>query len=560
MINRRSFLKTTALAAPLGLMRPVEIHAVQSGKPAGYFGVHPFVENHPEAVFIMFTHVDVKTNSEANKSEGERFSRSVFIPRDSSGFPASNLIPIKPNITGGGGNTFDTMGIITDPFFVEGVIEGMKGLGIQGKQFHLREVNCKDWEHHVYYPIARRTGADLHNMNGRVNGINNERLADWTKTPAVISDDELQWVDVPNGMVFRKIPYLRPINSPDTFLLNIAKFKAHSMGLTLCCKNFQGAVANGYQHFCQKMKSVMNMSPEHRNPNVEKDIEASLKRHVATLPRWNRPVKKDDDPSRTPVDVYDTVCQEIWTHRTLDSLSATRFGLHVVEGIYARDGNFSRGPNPEGNEDNPKGNAWDYMTNIIIFGMDPFRIDIVGKWLGGHEPGNFGLFHIAMERGMLDVLNPMNVPVYLWEDGQAVPKPVTWFTRTPLRSYYLHKDFDGRKEPFWHLVNEPFDYGTVTEKKPSYPSKPGTGVFAQCCPTASYPLLPIEYDLPEKGTMMLEILNSKGETVTVLVNAIAERGYYMASWDTSTFESGTYAYRFRFNDYSETRELALKKS
>ena len=49
-----------------------------------------------------------------------------------------------------------------------------------------------------------------------------------------------------------------------------------------------------------------------------------------------------------------------------------------------------------GNEDNPRGKAWDYMTNILIFGMDPLRVDLIGKWLGGHEPGNFGLFHIAI--------------------------------------------------------------------------------------------------------------------------------------------------------------------
>ncbi|MFC1694071.1 DUF362 domain-containing protein, partial [Candidatus Latescibacterota bacterium] len=413
MRNRRNFIKTAALAANMGILNPSYVYAARTRKTTGYFGVHPFVEEHPEAVFIMFTDVDVKTNSEANKKEGERFANEVIIPKDKSGIPVSYMIPIKPNITGGGGNTYETMGIITDPHFVEGVIEGMEKLGISKKQFHIREVNCSNWKKHVYYPIARRTGADLHNMNGRVSGIDNERLSKWSRSNDVISEDELQWVDVPHGVVFRKIPYLWPINAPDTFLLNIAKFKAHSMGLTLCCKNFQGAVANGYQHFCQKMGSVMTLPPEHRNPNVERDYEAYMKRHVATLPRWDRPINS----STNWVDHYDTVCQEIWTHRTLDSLSVTNFGLHVVEGIYGRDGNFSPGPNPEGNENSPKGKAWDYMTNILIFGKDPFRVDIVGKWLGGHEPGNFGFFHIAMERGMLNVLNPMNIPVYHWHNN-----------------------------------------------------------------------------------------------------------------------------------------------
>jgi hypothetical protein len=560
MLNRRTFIKTSALAAQAGMLKPAKVFAERTRKNTGFFGVHPFVENHPDAVFIMRTNVDVKTNAKANKSEGEKFSKEVIIPKDSTGIPTSHLIPIKPNITGGGGNTYESMGIITDPHFVEGVIEGMKTLGISKKQFHLREVNCSDWKKHVYYPIAKRTGADLHNMNGRVRTIENERLSSWSRNNEVIDDDELEWVDVPDGVVYRKIPYLRPVNSKDTFLLNIAKFKAHSMGLTLCCKNMQGAVANGYQHFCQKMGSILTMPPEHRNPNVESDYEELMKRHTVTLPRWNRPIKAEDAPNRTGVDFYNPICQELWTHRTLDSLSVTKFGLHVVEGIYGRDGNFGPGPNPLGEEDNPNGKAWDYMTNILIFGMNPFKVDVVGKWLGGHEPGNFGFFHIARERGMLDDFNPMNVPVYEWENGAAVRKPLTSFTRTPLKTYYLQNDHHGGTEKYWHLVNEPFDYGTLGYVKPAYPSHPEAAVFTQGTPTADNPRIAIQYGVPEKGGAMLEILNDKNETVKVLVNAVRDRGYHMASWNIESFGSGNYSYRYRFNDFIETGDILLQKS
>ena len=36
------------------------------------------------------------------------------------------------------------MGIVTDAFFVEGVIKSLKELGIASGQFHIREVNCPD--------------------------------------------------------------------------------------------------------------------------------------------------------------------------------------------------------------------------------------------------------------------------------------------------------------------------------------------------------------------------------------------------------------------------------
>ena len=123
MLNRRHFMKTAALAAAAGAAKPVDVFAARTRKTTGYFGVHPFVEQHPEAVFIMFTDVDVKTNAEANKREGLKFAGEILIPKDDSGIPVTHMIPIKPNITGGGGNTYDTMGIITDPHFVEGVIE-----------------------------------------------------------------------------------------------------------------------------------------------------------------------------------------------------------------------------------------------------------------------------------------------------------------------------------------------------------------------------------------------------------------------------------------------------
>jgi hypothetical protein len=321
----------------------------------------------------------------------------------------------------------------------------------------------------------------------------------------------------------------------------------------------QGAVGNGYQLFCWKMRSPLFLPPEHRNPNLQKDFEASFKRHVATIPRWDRPINPDA-ASKDIRDEYDPVCQEIWTHRTLDNISSTKFGLCVVEGIYGRDGDFSIGPNPEGNENNPRGKAWDYMTNILIFGKNPLRVDIVGKWLGGHEPGNFGLFHIAMERGILDVLNPLNIPVYFWENGQAVRKPLAWFDRTPLKSFYLQRNYNGGTEPFWHLCNEPFDYTKVSEEKLTFPSRPGARVLSGVGQNPSYSRISLEYRVPRRENVMLEILDAQGATIAIPVMAIRDEGTHLASWDTDSFESGKYTWRFRCGDYRETGEIHLQRS
>src|SRR5512136_1154215 len=99
MFSRRDFLKSSPLlCGSVGFMSPASIFAAAS-KPSGYFGVHPFVEQHPEAVFIMRTHVDYKTNSEACKRAGLDLGRSVLVPMDETGIPVTRDIATKPNLT-----------------------------------------------------------------------------------------------------------------------------------------------------------------------------------------------------------------------------------------------------------------------------------------------------------------------------------------------------------------------------------------------------------------------------------------------------------------------------
>jgi hypothetical protein len=248
---------------------------------------------------------------------------------------------------------------------------------------------------------------------------------------------------------------------------------------------------------------------------------------------------------------------ELWAHRTIDNHAASPMGLHIIEGIYGRDGDFNNGPNPFGNENNYDGRAWDYMTNIVIFGKSPYLVDIVGHWLGGHEPGNFGLFHIAMERGKLGVMNPMHIPVYEWQDGIAVRRPLTSFTRTPLRSFYLQQR---TKEPLWHLCNEPFDYSRVSEKKLRIPANPTTRVLNQHYPNANNPRLAIEFSVPERGWALVEILDPNGNNLEVISNAICEAGYHMAAWNTAKYASGSFRYRLRYNGYCEVHDFVLNKA
>ena len=98
---------------------------------------------------------------------------------------------------------------------------------------------------------------------------------------------------------------------------------------------------------------------------------------------------------------------------------------------------------------------------MLIFGRDPFRVDIIGTWLAGHEPGNFGLFHIARERGLTTVVNPWEIPVYLWNRYSPQPLYLRDMKRTPLVTPYLRRDYNGQNEAEYHLVDEPLDYRSI---------------------------------------------------------------------------------------------------
>lgn len=403
-----------------------------------FFRLHPEIEAHPEAVFIKQTQVAAKTDDAAKLQEGRRLAQELFVFGTPSGIPLSHLIAIKANVTGteGMGDTPQGMGIVTDKFFSEGLITGMKELGFRADQMYLREGNwlkdgygADDLKVNGYPEVAQRTGIHLADFpTGRK--ITEMTLA--TLQPG----SEVIWKDVPDGVVFKRIGYVAPYNQANTWLLNVAKLKAHGMGMTLCAKNLQGMCVSPHVHFCEGVNATLAHPAA-----VLKDFQAGLKEAVAKLharhraagyPRWDRPGE----------DYNSGYGMEMWAQRTCDSLSVSPTGLNIVEGIYGRNGNgFMKGPGP-------KGEAEDFMTNLLIFGKDPLRVDIIATWLAGHEPGNFGLFHIAKERGLSNVVNPADIPVYRWNAGTPQSAALSSFQRTPLKTYYLQKN----GEPYYHLV------------------------------------------------------------------------------------------------------------
>ena len=425
---------------------------------AGPLGLHPFIEAHPEAVFIRRTKVAAKTDAEAIRREALAFTRGVFTMRRGPGVSPTQTVAIKPNLTSTK-KTGLTHAIITDTYAVEGLVDGLKELGVAPGSIFVREGLMVEQPTTGYPEMALRAGVHYGD--------------DHSRTPTT--------KECPDGVVFRRTKYLGPFAYPGAFLINVAKHKTHSMGLTLCVKNLQGTNIPPYIRFCGGLNPALAADFQ---PDAQAHVEALFEKHLkGGMPRWE-----------TAKGLY----MEMWAQRTIDhyTLIQPSVGLHVIEGIYAQNGDaFDGGPGPSGLPEV-------FMTNMLVFGKDAFRLDIVGHWLGGHEPGNFGLFHLARERGVSTALDPRNIPVYAWEDDGPKLTPLDRFERVPLLTPYLEKPGEAR----FHMVNEPYAY--PAEAKAACLSggdRPSLRALGETRWPTGRTSLAVEYGLPAEGPACLEV-------------------------------------------------------
>ena len=535
MITRRQFLKTASLAGSAAML---SVHKLR-GRPVevSYFGVNEFVESHPDAVFVLRTSVDVKTNAPAIREVGYQLGKTLFVAKSGpvNAYPVLGNVAIKPNMTSWSWDKApieQTMGIQTDASFVEGIVGCLQDLSVPAGNVFIREANffATKPDGKLYVDMAQRTGVKLKEF----------------KPLAQLTPEEIQWIDVPNGVWYRRIPYYWPVNAGGSCLINIAKFKSHLMGMTLCSKNLQGTNARPYVAHCAKWGVAMSeVDTNHVVPNAFATIKANYDRHKAAgIPRW---ATLDGDPAAGSAG---GLWQETHASRCLDNNSVLQPALNIIEGVYGREGPFVSGPQDNG------GYARDIMTNVVIFGKNARHVDMVGTYLSGHEPGNFGLFHLALERGLSKFLNPKDIPLYEWKlDGTATVTPLEQFPRTPIRTLYLPQSGEGS----YHMVDQPFDYSGVVavSTKHDRPGAPDAFAIDQNFPNPFNPTTSIQYTVPKSGTVRLEIFDIHGQVVDVLVDGVVTAGDHLQVWNSASRASGTYFYRLTFEGMSKTKSMVL---
>ena len=137
----------------------------------------------------------------------------------------------------------------------------------------------------------------------------------------------------------------------------------------------------------------------------------------------------------------------MWIQRTIDSYSLLRPSvlLNIIEGVYAQNGDgFTTGPGAGGVPEI-------FMTNVLIFGKDAFRVDIVGALAGRartrqfrpvpHRQGTRAFPRRSIRTTFRFIAGKMPGP-----NSRALQQ----FNRTPLTSPYLPRDEEAR----FHLCNE----------------------------------------------------------------------------------------------------------
>ena len=428
--SRRNFLRSAAAAAAVTFPFGARVASAAppppppAREPKGYFALHPFIEKNPKAVFIRRTKVPHKMHEESKRQEGLKLAREIFVPMDGPpGVPIGHRVVLKPNVTSVRNNRphEENWGTGTDPQFYEGMIMGMKEVGL--KRFTFVEANnFHGWNYRGFVDINERLGVEMNEPDRRIRNFK--------------EDFDMRWSKVPDAVVYSRIPHYGPVNDPDTWLLNISKWKSHGMCMTLSVKNVQGMVIKPYVRFCPGWQGVTGVA-DFMKQDIAQNCESKVTRYFENHKKLG--YARYDSPAK-----LSPIHQEIWAHKTCDNNSVLKTGLAMIEGIYGRDGDgFGIGK--------------DYLTNLVMFSKDQFRLDLIGMYLGGHEPGNVNLFRIAKERGLTDTFNPWDVPIYEWVDGQPLPRKLTDFERTELVTYYLAK----QGEPEYHLVNERFDYDKI---------------------------------------------------------------------------------------------------
>lgn len=91
-----------------------------------------------------------------------------------------------------------------------------------------------------------------------------------------------------------------------------------------------------------------------------------------------------------------------------------------------------------------------------------------------------------------------------------------------------------------------------------------TGGLESCLLAQNYPnpfnsITHIEYVVPKKENVLLQVYDLRGRLVETLVDRTQNPGTYKVDFNASSYSSGIYIYTIRVGDKTQTRKMVLVK-
>jgi uncharacterized protein (DUF362 family) len=418
--------------------------------------IRPEIRDNPRAVFLIETHVDARRDDSGHfteavpqlAAEGKRVAGELFVKGSRKG--GSTFF--KPNFTYVPEHCYNrTTGVYSSPDFIGGMADHLRDIGNTNIMAGEGPTNAENHRHGGVYE-----GFDAHGIPMIEAGY--AKFADFRK-------NEVNWAKPYGSLIWKRIPYFRPILDKDTFLVDVSSLKCHLTGLTtLTVKNLQGCVPVGYGQFCTPWESLEHNA---RRAGIDFDrdfqtdfqprVEASFRKHLAAgFKRWDhtgsykryqdkggweayRKMKKDPKAlDEFMKDVGELMQHEMWLQRGLDNAAVLMPKMNIIEGIIGLDGE-------ELNRDKI---GTDQLCNMVIAGMSPFEVDAVGCYYMGQDPREIWFTRVAKERG-LGENDPSKIKIYWIRNGEIIPlKDLSEIKRHPLGLNWARlKDPDERL--FW---------------------------------------------------------------------------------------------------------------
>jgi hypothetical protein len=145
--------------------------------------------------------------------------------------------------------------------------------------------------------------------------------------------------------------------------------------------------------------------------------------------------------------------------------------------------------------------------------------------------------------------------------------PITYITSDVPDDAYIEISIESPTTPYnvgstFNIDDLTFDPTTGVQE--SFSVKPAVFALSQNYPNPFNPSTMITYQIPNDGTVRLEIYDVMGRTLTTLVNEEKPAGQFTVSFDGSKFTSGIYFYRINVitrdgKSFSQTNKMILMK-